>query len=81
MKPLKKIEGRVSGGCGPGLETLHARLSLIGCSRLHWIIAYVCQTSSVMRDQSDLFSLLPAKDSLSEQVEMARLVNKKEWMD
>ncbi len=81
MKPLKTIEELVSGGCGPGLDTLHARLSLIGCSRLCWIIAYVRQTFSVMGDQSDLFSLLPAKDSLSEQVEMARLVNKKEWMD
>jgi len=81
MKPLKTIEGLVSDGCSPGLETLHARLSLIGCSRSHWIIAYVRLTSSIMRDQSDLFSLLTAKDSLNEEVEMARLVNKKEWMD
>jgi hypothetical protein len=34
-----------------------------------------------MQGQSDLFWLIAAKDSLSEQVNIARLANKKEWMD
>ena len=34
-----------------------------------------------IRGQSDLFYLITAKDSLSEQVDMARSVKKEEWMD
>ena len=34
-----------------------------------------------MQCQSDLFWLITAKDSLSEQVNMARLANEEEWMD
>ena len=34
-----------------------------------------------MQGQSDLFWLITAKDSLSEQVDMARSANKEEWMD
>ena len=34
-----------------------------------------------MQSQSDLFWLITAKDSLREQMNMARLANEDEWMD
>ena len=34
-----------------------------------------------IQSQSDLFWLITAKDSLSEQVNMARVANEEEWMD